>query len=155
MKERRAARRMAIDVLYEAEIRGSLPSEALEQRQRSGWVIPTSDDLSGDDQEEGVRVEASVAYACELIEGVQEHHADIDALLVRYADRWAIERMPVVDRTLLRLATYEMLWAEDVPVAVAINEAVEIAKELSTEDSGRFVNGILGRIAEESLPRSG
>lgn len=146
---------MAIDVLYEAEIRGSLPSEALEQRQQSGWVIPTSDDLSGEDQEEGVRVDASVAYARELIEGVQEHHADIDALLARYADRWAIERMPVVDRTLLRLATYEMLWAEDVPVAVAINEAVELAKELSTEDSGRFVNGILGRIAEESLPTSG
>ncbi len=155
MKERRAARRIAVDVLYEAEIRGSLPSEALDERQRAGWVVPTADDLSGPGSEEEERVEASVTYARRLIEGVQEHQADTDALIERYADRWAIDRMPVIDRTLLRMAIFEMLWGEDVPVAVAINEAVELAKELSTDDSGRFVNGILGRIAEESSPAAG
>lgn len=148
MKERRAARRLAIDVLYEAEIRDSLPSDALAARQRSGWVVPTSDDLSPLAADSEVPSDEAVAYARRLIEGVQEHHADIDALIVRYADRWAIERMPVVDRTLLRIAIFELLWSADVPVPVAINEAVELAKELSTDDSGRFINGLLGRIAE-------
>ena len=149
MKERRAARRLAIDVLYESEIRGSLPTEALAAHQGAGWVVPTSEDLSeplGPDQPPS---EDAVAYARVLVEGVQAHHADIDELIARYADRWAIERMPVVDRTLLRIALFEMLWSDDVPVAVAINEAVELAKSLSTDDSGRFVNGLLGKIAEE------
>jgi N utilization substance protein B len=72
-------------------------------------------------------------------------------LIVKYADRWAIERMPVIDRSLLRMALFELLWGDDIPVAVAINEAVELAKSLSTEDSGRFVNGLLGKIAEQEL----
>lgn len=148
MKARRTARRIALDVLYEAEIRGSLPRDALGQRQRNGWVIPTSDDLSGPLENETSPSDESVAYARQLIEGVQDHHADIDELIGRYADRWAIERMPVVDRTLLRMAIFEMLWGDDVPIAVVINEAVELAKALSTDDSGRFVNGLLGRIAE-------
>lgn len=155
MKERRAARRIAVDVLYEAEIRGSLPSEALEQRQRSGWVIPTADDLNNQDDEQEIRADTSIAYARRLIEGVQEHHADIDALIEQYADRWTIERMPVIDRTLLRLAVFEMLWGDNVPIAVAINEAVEMAKQLSTEDSGKFINGLLGRIAEVAGPPEG
>ncbi|MFP5298419.1 MAG: transcription antitermination protein NusB, partial [Actinomycetota bacterium] len=67
----------------------------------------------------------------------------------RYADRWAIERMPVIDRNLIRMALFEVLWGDQVPVPVAINEAVELAKALSTEDSGRFINGLLGRIIEE------
>ncbi len=137
-----------MDVLYESEIRGSLPRDSLDQRQRNGWVVPTSDDLSGPLENETSPSDESVAYARQLIEGVQDHHADIDEMLGRYADRWAIERMPVVDRTLLRMAIYEMLWGDDVPVAVVINEAVEMAKALSTDDSGRFVNGLLGQIAE-------
>ncbi len=84
------------------------------------------------------------------MDGVQSHAAEIDELLVRYADRWALERMPLVDRSVLRVAVYELLWGPGVPVAVAINEAVELAKSLSTEESGRFVNGLLGRIAQES-----
>lgn len=152
MRERRAARRLAIDVLYESEIRDSLPTEALAARQQSGWVVATSDDLS---EPFGIKEPPSndaVAYARRLIEGVQNHHADIDALIARYADRWAIDRMPVVDRTLLRIALFEMLWGEDVPFAVAINEAVELAKQLSTEESGKFINGLLGRIADISGP---
>lgn len=148
MKARRTARRIALDVLYEAEIRGSLPRDALQERERNGWVVATSEDLSGPLENETGPSGESVAYARRLIEGVQDHNADIDELIGRYADRWAIERMPVVDRTLLRMAVFEMLWGDDVPVAVVINEAVELAKQLSTEDSGKFINGLLGRIAE-------
>ena len=147
MKERRTARRLALDVLYEAEIRDRLPAEALVARGSEGWVVAGPDDdvavIEGESPSEEV-----LAYAGELVEGVQEHQAEIDELIVRYADRWAITRMPVVDRTLLRIALFELLWRDDIPVAVAINEAVQLGKDLSTEDSGRFINGLLGRIAE-------
>jgi N utilization substance protein B len=145
VKARRAARRLALDVLYEAEIRDELPSEALEARRSGGWVVAAA----GDSEEIGEEpTEEALDYAADLIKGVQEHHADIDELIAEHADRWAIERMPVVDRTLLRMALFELLWRDDIPVAVGINEAVELAKSYSTEDSGRFVNGLLGRIVE-------
>lgn len=133
-------------MLYEAEIRDSLPSQAFEARERDGWVVAVGDeDIIGPPQDVTPEV---ITYGRELVAGIQAHQAEIDGLLAAYADRWAIERMPVVDRTILRLAVYELLWGNDVPVPVAINEAVELAKELSTEDSGRFVNGLLGRVAE-------
>ena len=147
MKERRSARRLAVDVLYEAEIRDQLPAEALVARGSQGWVRAAPEDELGATGVEDPSPEV-MSYARELIEGVQEHQAAIDELIARYADRWAITRMPVVDRTLLRIALYELLWGRDIPVPVAINEAVELAKDLSTEDSGRFVNGLLGRIVE-------
>lgn len=145
-RERRAARRLALDVLYEAEIRDELPLDRLSAHQGGGWVVPAGPE---DDEPSGEEPtpEAS-AYARSLVEGVQEHQADIDSLIARFADRWAIERMPVVDRTLLRIGIFELLWRADVPTAVAINEAVELAKSLSTDESGRFVNGLLGRVAE-------
>ena len=153
MKDRRAARRLAIDVLYEAEIRDTLPMDALRARQEEGWVIPVGDEDPGVGH--GQPSPDALAYAGSLVAGVQKNHADIDALIGRYADRWAIERMPVVDRTILRIAVFEMLWGKGVPVPVLINEAVEIAKSLSTEDSGRFINGLLGRMAEErSVPEA-
>ena len=108
------------------------------------------------DQDAGTQeppTEETVAYATRLIEGVQEHAPEIDALIDKSAERWAIERMPVVDKNLLRIGAFELLWMPDVPTAVVINEAVELAKSLSTDDSGRFVNGILGRIAEEKGAR--
>ncbi|MGI8940386.1 MAG: transcription antitermination factor NusB [Actinomycetota bacterium] len=155
MKSRRAARRLALDVLYEAEIRDVLPHEAFERARREGWVVPTPDDQAPPDENESLPSPAedapdddAVSYALALIEGVQAHQADIDVLIVRHADRWAIQRMPIVDRTLVRMAIYELIWRDDIPVAVAINEAVELAKELSTDDSGRFVNGLLGKIVE-------
>jgi N utilization substance protein B len=146
VKDRRAARKLALDVLYEAEIRDLLPLDALSSKGVQGWVRspPGEDDAVG---ENGPAPEA-VRYARQLIEGIQAHQADIDALIARYADRWAIQRMPVVDRVLLRIAMFELLWCDDIPVAVAINEAVELAKSLSTDDSGRFINGLLGRVAE-------
>jgi transcription antitermination protein NusB len=90
-------------------------------------------------------------FARELVEGVDAHRAELDELIRRYADRWTLERMPIVDRNLLRIGTFELLYREDVPPAAAINEAVELAKLLSTEDSGRFVNGLLGRVAREKV----
>ena len=155
MQVRSTARRLALDVLYEAEIRGSLPLEALELRHNYGWVVPTASDQTGTDaeSEEEVPTADAVAYARLLVTGVQENQADIDELIATYADRWTIERMPVVDRNVVRIAVFELLWAKDVPVPVAINEAVELAKAFSTDDSGRFVNGLLGRIAETTTER--
>jgi transcription antitermination protein NusB len=149
MKERRLARRIALDVLYDAEIRGRLPTESLEERRRAGWSLP-----EGDGGEEEALVEPSsetAAYAAMLVEGIQERAADIDSLIVEYVDRWAIQRMPVIDRNLLRIGVFELLWEKDIPVAVVINEAVELAKSLSTDDSGRFINGVLGRVAREEV----
>ena len=147
MKERRIARRLALDVLYEAEIRDRLPAEALVARGNEGWVVAGPEDevspAAGSEQPPEV-----LEYARSLVEGVQEHQAAIDELIARYADRWAITRMPVIDRTLLRIALFELLWRDDIPVPVAINEAVELGKSLSTEDSGRFINGLLGRVVE-------
>lgn len=151
MKARRAARQLALDVLYESEIRGNLPVEAMKMREDEGWVVPSDDETTLLDTSVDPSAE-TIAYASELVRGVQEHHADIDRLITSYADRWAIERMPVVDRNLLRIALFELFWGVDVPVPVAINEAVELAKAFSTEDSGRFVNGLLGRIVEKERP---
>ena len=148
MKARRTARRLALDVLYEAEIRDLLPLEAWELRTAEGWVVAASGGDDGTELEPDPTPEIS-QYALDLIDGVQGHQADIDELIAKYADRWAIERMPVIDRNLVRMALFELLWRDDVPVAVAINEAVELAKSLSTDDSGRFVNGLLGKIVEQ------
>jgi N utilization substance protein B len=134
--------------LYEAEMRDLLPAEALAAHLDEEWsAIPGE----GAERIEEPAPEA-LDYAGSLVRGVQEHQADIDALISTYADRWALRRMPVIDRNLLRIGLYELLWGDDIPVAVAINEAVELAKSLSTEESGRFVNGLLGRIAQDRRP---
>ena len=146
VKVRRLARQLALDVLYEAEIRGSLPVAALATREKEGWVIASAPEDTPDAQPEDPGPQA-LAYVRTIVEGVQTHQADIDELIAGYADRWAIERMPVIDRNLIRMALFELYWTE-VPVPVAINEAVELAKSLSTDDSGRFVNGVLGKIVE-------
>lgn len=145
-KDRRAGRQLALDVLYQAEIRDQLPTEALALRRAQGWI------LSGDDNEDQPPDDEVVAFATRLVEGVQELAARIDELIERFAKRWALERMPVVDKNLLRVAVYELMAAPEVPTAVVINEAIELAKDLSTDESGRFINGILGRAAEELRP---
>ena len=122
---RRAARERALELLYEAETKGLSTSDVIEQ-------LPVAPD----------------AYAIRLAAGVDGHRDEIDALLVRFAKGWTLERMPAVDRALLRLATYELLHEPDVPVGVVISEAVELASEFSTDDSGRFVNGVLSAIAK-------
>ena len=132
-------------MLYQAEIRDQLPSEALSLQRREGWSV-TLPDLDKGSQD--APTEEVVDYATKLVEGVQEHAPEIDRLVDQSAERWALERMPVVDKNLLRMGVFELLWMTDVPTAVVINEAVELAKSLSTDESGRFVNGILGRIAQ-------
>lgn len=129
MSARTKARKLALDVLYAAELRGQEPTEVLEQRGR-----PNQDTLS------------EHAHAVRLIEGVQAHRERIDELLSTYATGWTLDRMPAVDRNLLRLGAYELLWVDDVPDAVAISEAVALATELSTDESPRFVNGLLSRL---------
>jgi N utilization substance protein B len=123
---RREARERALGLAYEAEIRGI--------------------DLGAIVAEQTVRPDE---FAVALVEGVAAHAEEIDALLRKYSEHWALERMPVVDRTLLRLSTFELGWVREVPAAAVIAEAVELAKQYSTRDSGRFVNGLLGRIAEQ------
>ena len=93
---------------------------------------------------------ASWLYAREIVDGVSDHRDEIDELIVSYAQGWTIDRMPHVDRSLLRIASWEILWNDEVPAAVAIDECVELAKEYSTEDSSRFVNGVLGKIADHA-----
>jgi transcription antitermination protein NusB len=125
----RDARRCALDILFQADVRGEDPADAL-----ADWANDERD-VPG--------------FARELVEGVAAKRAELDRLIGESAHEWTVERMAAVDRTILRLAVYELLYRDDVPPSAAISEAVVAAKELSTEDSGRFVNGILGRIARE------
>lgn len=129
MARRRAARRLAVDILYQADLLDRDPVEVLEERRALGERVP--------------------GFTEALVRGVAEHLADLDTLIGDHAEEWTVDRMTPVDRTLLRVACQEMLYREDVSPGVAISEAVAAAKALSTEDSGRFVNGILGRIARE------
>lgn len=126
---RRKARKRAVDILYEADIRGIDPVAMLADRVGAPDLPPVQD------------------YTVTLVEGVTAHQARIDEVLAEHSEGWSLPRMPAVDRAVLRLGLYELLWATDVPDAVVIDEAVEIAKTLSTDDSPRFVNGVLGRIA--------
>jgi transcription antitermination protein NusB len=126
---RTKARKRALDVLYESEMQGLAPGATLARR-----TAAASPPLS--------------EYAIALVEGVVAHSERIDELLSTYAVGWTLERMPAVDRNLLRIGTYEILYRDDVPDAVAISEAVSLAHELSTDDSPAFVNGLLGRIVE-------
>jgi N utilization substance protein B len=127
---RHADRRRALDALYQADVMGVRPTAVLEQ-----WREATGEDVA--------------PFTDELVRGVDDARDDVDILIGETAHDWSVDRMAAVDRAILRLATYELLFRPDTPVAVAIDEAVEAAKELSTEDSGRFVNGVLGRIATE------
>ena len=131
--ERTAARQNALQVLYTSEIKGVRPAELLD----SGLVL----------EEDGASLSD---YAISLIEGVDEKMLPIDVRLDSTSENWKLNRMPIVDRCILRLATYEMLYVEEVPISVAINEAVELAKGFGGEDeSPRFVNRVLGRIARQ------
>lgn len=129
MARRHDARRRAAIILYQADVSGRAPSEVLEERRGLGERIPR--------------------FTEELVNGVIAHQAELDVLIGEHSTGWPLDRLAAVDRALLRLACHEILHRDDVPAAVAIDEAVEAAKELSTEDSGRFVNGVLGKIARE------
>jgi N utilization substance protein B len=126
---RREARETALGLLYEADVRGESPSATLARQ-----IVPP------------------VEYAGALVAGVEEHLADIDALLRGAARDWTLERMALIDRAILRLAVYELAHRPDVPTGAIVDEAVELAKQYSTEESGRFVNGVLGTLARELRP---
>jgi len=97
----------------------------------------------------------AIPYAKKLLDGVQEKREEVNQLISRYAENWRLERMSVIDRNILRLAVFELHFQDDVPASVAINEAVEIAKRFSTDDSGPFINGILDAMARENISDAG
>jgi transcription antitermination protein NusB len=132
MSARRKARKRALDVLYEADLRGA----------------PIAGTLAAYVERLPPPRPPHLEYATRLVEGVAAHLARIDELLASYAEGWTLDRMPVVDRNLARIAVYELLYVDEVDDPVAITEAVELARSLSTDDSPRFLNGLLGRIAE-------
>jgi N utilization substance protein B len=136
MAARSKARKRAVDLVYEADLRGADPVSMLAER------IALADPPIND-------------YTIELIEGLAEHRVAIDQLLTDYSEGWTLERMPGVDRAVLRIGLYELLFSPDIPDAVAIDEAVELAKALSTDESPKFVNGLLGRVLRDQLPASG
>jgi N utilization substance protein B len=128
---RTKARKRALDLLFEAEQRGVNASELLRER----LAVPVT--------------EAPLSeFTADLVTGVVEHWTQVDELIATYSQGWTLQRMPAVDRAILRLGAYEVLFSTDVPEGVAISEWVGLATELSTDDSPRFVNGLLGRLAE-------
>lgn len=129
LRTRRESRERALSLCYEQDIRSSSAATVLD-------ALPVAADR----------------YADDLVRGIDEHRVEIDALIGRFAERWSVDRMPVVDRNLLRIGCYELCHRPEIPVAVVITEAVELAKQYSTDGSGRFVNGLLARIADEVRP---
>jgi transcription antitermination protein NusB len=130
---RSKARKRAVDVLYEADLRRSDPLAVLRDRIADGNP-PVPD------------------HTVRLVEGAVEQGARIDELIEEHASGWSLDRLPDVDRAILRMAVYELLWVDDVPDAVVIDEAVELAKALSTDDSPAYVNGVLGAILAAEVP---
>ncbi|WP_432073947.1 transcription antitermination factor NusB [Streptomyces wuyuanensis] len=134
MAARNKARKRAFQILFEADQRGASVQEVL-----ADWIRHSR----SDDRQPPVG-----EFTMELVEGYAEHAARIDELIATHAVGWTLDRMPVVDRNILRLGTYELVWGDDAPDAVVIDEAVQLAKEFSTDDSPSFVNGLLGRFKE-------
>ena len=129
MSARTKARKRAVDVLFEAEQRGLPPVQVLAER------LAAADPPVPE-------------YTVTLVEGVSARLERLDEVLSTYSQGWTLDRMPAVDRALLRVGAYEILFCDDVPDAVAVNEAVDLARSLSTDDSPAFVNGLLGRVVE-------
>jgi N utilization substance protein B len=129
MARRRDSRRLAAGILHQADVAGRDPIDVLNERRDLGDTVP--------------------GFTEEIVRGVSEKREELDRLIAAHSEEWPIARMPVVDRTLIRIACFELLYREDVPAGAVISQAVEAAKELSTEDSSRFINGVLGSIARE------
>ena len=138
MSARSKARKQSLDLLYEGDIRGQAPADLLASRE----VI-----------EEGPDARPIREYTKELISGIAENRRKIDELISTYAQGWDMDRLPAVDRNILRLGIYEILWCKDLDDAIAIDEALKLARELSTDDSAAYIHGVLGRISniKESL----
>jgi transcription antitermination protein NusB len=136
MSARSKARKRALDVLFAADVRGETPEQSLEAESLRATARPER--------------ASSWPYAREIVQGVIDHAEEIDGLIADHSTSWPIDRMPAVDRGILRIAIWEARWNPDVPVGVAIDEAVELAKELSTDDSPKFVNGLLTAVVKEA-----
>jgi N utilization substance protein B len=132
VKGRHQARKRAVDLLFESEARGLTPVEGAEMRAALASEQPDVAPLH--------------PYTVTVAHGVAAHSAHIDDLITSHLQGWKLERLPAVDRAILRVAIWELLHAEDVPEPVAVDEAVKLAKELSTDDSPGFVNGVLGQV---------
>lgn len=124
MGDRHSSRTLALDVLYEREVSSAPVEEILQRYEESPYY----------------------EFASVLANGVVDNLHEVDGVIAKHARGWSLERMPLIDRTLLRVAVFEMLKLDDVPAAVSINEAVQLAKDYSTEDSSRFVNGLLSAV---------
>lgn len=136
MSARSKARKRALDILFQADVRGDEVAETLAAEARRAASEPSR--------------EASWLYAREIVDGVIDHRDEIDEQITTFSKDWPLSRMPAVDRAVLRMGVWELLYNADVPSAVAIDEAVELAKEYSTDDSGAFVHGVLARIARSA-----
>ncbi|MGV9884917.1 transcription antitermination factor NusB [Streptomyces sp. NPDC003006] len=134
MAARNTARKRAFQILFEADQRGTDVLTVL-----ADWVRHSRSDT---------RQPPVSEYTMELVEGYAEHERHIDELISQYAVGWTLDRMPVVDRNILRLGAYELIWVDGTPDAVVLDEAVQIAKEFSTDESPAFVNGLLGRFKD-------
>jgi N utilization substance protein B len=132
MSARSKARKQALDILYEADIRSANPAAILEARE----VI-----------EDGPDARPIREFTRELVGGVVVHSRKIDELIATYAQGWDMDRLAAVDRNILRLGIYEIIWSDEVADPIAIDEAISLAQELSTEDSSTFIHGLLGRIS--------
>ena len=130
---------MALDAVFAADLRKINPEILL--------------DVSAGEQLDRQNQEEIVGYARQIVEGVTANFAEIDDRIVAFSHKWSVERMPAVDRAILRVACWEILFNEEVPDGVAISEAVQLAAEISTEDSSTFVNGLLGAIASTKSAR--
>ncbi len=129
MSTRSKARKAALDLLYEGDIRKASAVDLLHTRVT--------------DLEYVIR-----DFTKELVDGVDLHKRKLDELITTYSQGWDMDRMPVIDRNILRLAIFELLWSSDVPASVAISEALELAQTLSTEESSKYINGVLSKILE-------
>ncbi len=132
MSARSKARKQALDLLYESDIRGTDALQTLELR---------------DVPDDGPDVRPVREYTRDLISGVVENRRKIDELIMTYAQGWDMDRLPAVDRNILRIGIYEILWSTAVPTSVSIDEALNLAKELSSDESSKYIHGVLGRIA--------
>jgi len=136
MSARSKARKRALDILYQADVRGDELTTTLAAEAQRAASEPAR--------------QASWLYAREIVDGVIDNRDEIDEQIITHARDWKLERMPAVDRAILRIGVWELLCNDEVPTAVTIDEAVELAKEFSTDESGAFVHGVLARISRSS-----
>lgn len=133
MKTRRRARRVTLETLYEYDIANHPPGEILQRRLADNYME-----------------QAGIDFASHLVQGTIERQEEMDMLISRYAPEWPLDQMAVIDRNILRIAIYEFLIDGNTPVKVAINEAVELAKTYGSDSAPRFINGVLGTLADQT-----